>query len=141
MINFDDFSIDYIALPKSWKFKLVDSGIHRKLADVDYNSNSEYQQEHVSTENNRVLHAINSSAETLGRLLNESHDSLQKLGVSIVEIDTLVKTLQDTEGVLGARMMGGGYGGMILVLVVNDDVLPNAITVSSSSTLRFEEFS
>ena len=140
LINFDDYSIDYFALPRSWKFKLVDSGIHRNLADVDYKSNSKYQQEHVSNENNRVLRAINSNAETLGRLLNESHESLQKLGVSIVEMDTLVKTLQETEGVLGARMMGGGYGGMILVLVVNDDVLPDATTVSSSSALRFEEF-
>ena len=140
MINFDDYSIHYVALPESWKFKLIDSGIHRNLANVDYKSNSEYQQEHVSNENDRVLHAINSNAETLGRLLNESHESLQKLGVSLVEIDTLVKTLQDTEGVLGARMMGGGYGGMILVLVVNDDVLPDATTVSSSSALRFEEF-
>ena len=140
LINFDDYSIDYVALPESWKFKLVDSGIHRNLADVDYKSNSEYQQEHVSNENDRVLRAINSNAETLGRLLNESHESLQKLGVSLIEMDTLVKTLQDTEGVLGARMMGGGYGGMILVLVVNDDVLPEATTVSSSSALRFEEF-
>ena len=36
-------------------------------------------------------------------------------------------------------MMGGGYGGMILVLVENQDILPNAISVSSSGPFSFEE--
>ena len=40
-------------------------------------------------------------------MLNQSHESLRKLGVSLPEIDELVHELQSTEGVLGARLMGG----------------------------------
>ena len=41
------------------------------------------------------------------------------------DVDALVKSLQSSDGVHGARMMGGGFGGMILVLVENESVLPN----------------
>ena len=64
-----------------------------------------------------------------------------KLGVSHPEVDEMVKYLQLTHGVLGARMMGGGYGGMILVLVESDKILPSGLTVSSTGTFSFEEFS
>ena len=43
------------------------------------------------------------------------------------------------DGVLGARMMGGGFGGMILVLVKNEDVLPSIPVVISSDSARLEE--
>ena len=46
----------------------------------------------------------------------------QLLGVSLPEIDEKVKLLQST-GVYGARMMGGGFGGMILTLVENPEIL------------------
>ena len=64
-----------------------------------------------------------------------------KLGVSHPEVDEMVKNLQLTHGVLGARMMGGGYGGMILVLVESDKILPSGQPVSSTGTFSFEEFS
>ena len=128
-------------MPKSWRFKLVDSRIHRKLADIDYQSNDDYRLEHLVTENQRVTDALCSDAEHLGVLLNQSHRSLMKLGVSHPEVDEMVKNLQLTHGVLGARMMGGGYGGMILVLVESDKILPSGITVSSTGTFSFEEFS
>ena len=141
LINFADLSVDYIAMPKSWRFKLVDSGIHRKLSDIDYQSNDDYRLEHLVTENQRVTDALGSDAEHLGVLLNQSHRSLMKLGVSLPEVDEMVKNLQLTHGVLGARMMGGGYGGMILVLVESDKILPGGLTVSSTGTFSFEEFS
>ena len=141
LINFADLSVDYIAMPESWRFKLVDSGIHRKLGDIDYQSNDDYRLEHLVTENQRVTDALSSDAEHLGVLLNQSHHSLMKLGVSLPEVDEMVKNLQSTHGVLGARMMGGGYGGMILVLVASDKILPSGLTVSSTGTFSFEEFS
>ena len=139
MINFDDFSVEYLPLPDSWIFKLVDSGIHRRLSEVDYQTNKEFQQLHVDGENKRVIEALNSNAANLGKLLNESHESLRKLGVSLPAIDALVNELQTTDGVLGARMMGGGFGGMIIALVTDENVLPNAIQATSSSTFSFEE--
>ncbi|DAC56146.1 MAG TPA: hypothetical protein HA354_07565 [Candidatus Poseidoniaceae archaeon] len=141
LINFDELSVEHIAIPKSWRFKLVDSKIHRKLADIGYQANAEYLLEHLTKENQRVTEALNSDAKELGLLLNQSHQSLVNLGVSLPEIDRLVNNLQSTPGVLGARMMGGGYGGMILVIVESDEILPDSRTVSSTGSFSFEEFS
>ena len=51
----------------------------------------------------------------------------------------MVDGLQRMDGVLGARMMGGGFGGMILVLVENEEVLPSIPVVVSSGSARLEE--
>ena len=140
-INFESLSVEHIPLPESWKFKLVDSSIHRRLSDVDYQTNTAYLESHLKEENERVTNAVVAGAEELGRLLNQSHESLRKLGVSLSEIDELVYELQSTDGVLGARMMGGGFGGMIITLVNDEEILPDAMLVSSSGTITFEEFS
>ena len=54
-------------------------------------------------------------------------------------MDAQIEALQSTEGVLGARMMGGGFGGMILVLVENSEVLPGVDVVVSSGPALFEK--
>jgi galactokinase len=64
---------------------------------------------------------------------------LQSIGVSTPEIDDLVAHLQSTPGVLGARMMGGGFGGMILVAVNGSEVLPDAPLISASQCGFLEE--
>ena len=49
--------------------------------------------------------------ERLGRLLSESHASLRDdFRVSTPELDALVAELEGA-GALGARLMGGGFGG------------------------------
>jgi len=54
---------------------------------------------------------------TLGRLMNRSHESLRDLyEVSCPEIDWLVKRLQESEYVLGARMSGEDSGGCVVAL-------------------------
>ena len=117
----------------------MDSNIERKLSEMNYNSNNDYLDQHVTSENQRVKQAIGAKPETLGKLLNQSHNSLKQLGVSTPEVDRLVESLQQTDGVLGARMMGGGFGGMILVLVENTAVLPNYLPVVSSRAPLLEE--
>ena len=106
---------------------------------MNYNSSNDFLKQHVVTENQRVKQAIGAKPETLGKLLNQSHNSLKQLGVSTPEVDRLVENLQQSVGVLGARMMGGGFGGMILVLVENDEVLPNYSPVVSSRAPLLEE--
>jgi len=52
-----------------------------------------------------------------GSLMVESHRSLAKdFAASTEEIDSLVDRLCATEGVLGARLCGGGFGGSVVVL-------------------------
>ena len=141
LIDFSNHSTESIELPSTWLFKLVDSGIHRELGEAYQGSaDSEIRLEHVKSENLRVRTSLRTSASSLGILLNESHASLQTLGVSLPDIDEQVRKLQQTDGVYGARMMGGGYGGMILVLVEHAQVLPNYPVYRASHGSILEEF-
>ena len=139
MINFSNHTVQSIDIPENWVFKLVDSGIHRTLSSTTYSEESGHQDIHTPEENERVRKAVDSSPQELGKLLNQSHASLRSLGVSLPEMDLQVEALQSTEGVLGARMMGGGFGGMILVLVENSEVLPGVDVVVSSGPALVEE--
>jgi len=80
---------------------------------------------HVITENDRVASFITASRrgdlEEMGRLFVGSHRSLQHdYEVSCEELDFLVDTALDLEGVYGARMTGGGFGGCTVNLVRPD---------------------
>ena len=77
---------------------------------------------HVVTENGRVLMAADAlrrrDAPALGPLLYASHESLRMdFEVSCPELDTLVELCRDDRRVVGARMMGGGFGGCVIVLL------------------------
>ena len=52
-----------------------------------------------------------------------SHEGLRdKFEVSCPELDQLVEIAKGVDGVLGARMMGGGFGGCTINLVEQDKV-------------------
>jgi galactokinase len=80
---------------------------------------------HVLTENSRVLEAAKAmqSADLglFGRLMENSHTSLRDdFEVSCEELDLMVRLAQQNEGVYGARMTGGGFGGCTINLVRED---------------------
>jgi galactokinase len=82
---------------------------------------------YVSKENKRTLKAVKmlkkNKLNEFGELLYKSHEGLQKLyEVSCKELDYLVKQAKKTDHVLGARMMGGGFGGCTINLVHQDKV-------------------
>ncbi len=71
---------------------------------------------HVITENARVLAAGDAlergDLEQFGDLMAESHRSLRDdYEVSSEELDLMVEIAQKIEGLYGARMTGGGFGG------------------------------
>ena len=77
---------------------------------------------HVVYENARVLAAVDAlklgDGAALGELLYASHASLRDdYQVSCAELDAVVEIARSVPGVLGARMMGGGFGGSALALV------------------------
>jgi galactokinase len=81
---------------------------------------------HVFTENVRVSRAAAllraGRSRDLGSLLNASHVSLRDdFEVSAPELDVAVDAATEA-GALGARMVGGGFGGSVLVLAGQDDV-------------------
>ena len=104
----------------------------RALRDVAEEEFAEYQNRlpepvrrrcrHVITENARTLAAAEALREgemdRVGGLMVESHNSLRDdYEVSCHELDLLVKIAASVEGVLGARMTGGGFGGCTINLV------------------------
>ena len=82
---------------------------------------------HVITENARVLDASAALAADelaqFGRLMTASHNSLRDdFEVSCDELDCLVDIAYGTEGVLGSRMTGAGFGGCTVTLIHMDAI-------------------
>lgn len=63
------------------------------------------------------------NAEHLGKLLNETHTGLSaEFEVSCEELDFMVKETLKQNGAVGARMMGGGFGGCSINLIRDEQV-------------------
>ncbi len=77
---------------------------------------------HCLTEEYRVRDAVDAvlrgDLPALGELMTASHASLRDdYGVSHEVCDSLVEVLTGTDGCLGARMTGAGFGGCVVALV------------------------
>ncbi len=77
---------------------------------------------HIVTENARTLDAAEAlrrvDLREMGRLMYLSHESMRDdYEISCRELDVLVEIASALEGVLGARMTGGGFGGCTVNLV------------------------
>ncbi|HEY9166579.1 MAG TPA: galactokinase [Candidatus Kryptonia bacterium] len=96
---------------------------HRdELGDIVFNRCS-----YVVEENSRVDSACKCLEQNdyarFGEFLYLSHQGLRdKYEVSCRELDLLVEAASKIDGVLGARMMGGGFGGCTLNLVERDSL-------------------
>jgi galactokinase len=82
---------------------------------------------HAVYENQRAVKAVEAlkknNVELFGALMNQSHISLRDdYEVSCKEIDILVDLAWETEGVIGSRITGGGFGGCTVSIVKNDAV-------------------
>ncbi|HET6975185.1 MAG TPA: galactokinase family protein [Pyrinomonadaceae bacterium] len=131
-ISIDSISADYPAafseLQKSfpalldetsrWPLKIRDRALHHL---------SEIKRVTLATRALESLENDENSSDTLqvmqniGKLLDESHASLRDLyEVSVPEVEELLAVVRDDAHVLGARLMGGGFGGNILALTTRD---------------------
>lgn len=82
---------------------------------------------HAVYENQRTMKAVKALKEhdikRFGELMIESHVSLRDdYEVTGVELDTLVESALEQEGVLGSRMTGAGFGGCTVSIVKYDFV-------------------
>jgi galactokinase len=90
---------------------------------------------HVISENGRVLQAITAlrrhDIEHLGFLLDLAHASVRDdFEVSTPAVEETVARLKSA-GALGARLLGGGFGGTVLAIMPPDSNLPADATVVS----------
>ncbi|MBD0777537.1 galactokinase [Maribacter sp. ANRC-HE7] len=82
---------------------------------------------YVVQEKDRVLSSVKalkkSQLHTLGEYMYQTHDGLQNLyEVSCPELDFLVDFSKEYNEVIGARMMGGGFGGCTINIIHQDAV-------------------
>ncbi len=82
---------------------------------------------HAVYENQRTIQAVNAlkanDIATFGKLMNESHVSLREdYEVTGIELDTLVETSLEQEGVIGSRMTGAGFGGCTVSIVKEEAI-------------------
>lgn len=82
---------------------------------------------HIVTENARTEAAARAmlagDAQTLGRLMSESHVSMRDdFEISSPELDKMVELAQAEGACYGARMTGGGFAGCAVALVREDGV-------------------
>ena len=113
-----------------------------RLERADLSREQRRRAEHVVAEQQRTRAAVAAlearDLASLGRLLLEGHASLRDLyEVSCPELDTLVAAAAEcrADGVFGARMTGGGFGGCCIALC-----RPEALeSVSGHVARRFAE--
>lgn len=68
--------------------------------------------------------------EALGRKMFQTHDGLSKMyGVSCKELDWLADAVKENVSVMGARMMGGGFGGCTINLIRDEAIEPLIKTI------------
>lgn len=97
----------------------------------------EYQRaRHAVTEIARVLDAVaaleRADFVALGELLNASHASLRDdYTVSCAELNVAVDAARQA-GALGARMVGGGFGGSAIALIKKDEVEATKKAISAA---------
>lgn len=108
----------------------------KSLRDVNFELLNQYKKliqpidfqrvNYVLKENQRVHEVINylgkEDFEKVGSILLQGHQGLSKeYDVSLPEIDILVDLAKKETGILGARLMGGGFGGATINLVSNEN--------------------
>ena len=119
--------------------ELNKEGRYQTLSDIDFDTFNQIferlssdvllrRARHVITENRRVLDAMkaleNDNIQEFGQLMNASHVSLRDdYEVTGDELDALAEEAWKTEGVIGSRMTGAGFGGCTVSLVREDKVV------------------
>jgi len=100
---------------------ITDCGVTAEIPDRTLRKRAR----HVCTDNQRVLRAVDllrsGSYEGVGELLTEAHASLRDdFEISWPEADVAVDAALSA-GALGARMIGGGFGGSVLAMIPAGD--------------------
>lgn len=73
--------------------------------------------------NEACQHLANGNLQALGQLLYATHDGLSlEYEVSCFELDFLIDEVKGNSNVLGARMMGGGFGGCTINIVKDEAI-------------------
>ena len=98
----------------------------------------------VINENKRLMAACAAMEKgdfvEVGKQIYATHDGLsQEYGVSCPELDFIVNIARDHKDVLGARMMGGGFGGCVIALVRQEAAAAYIADVKKRYLAKFDK--
>ena len=128
----------FLEIPVPFSILIADSGIPGHTKDAvqrvrENRKNSPETYEVIFESIGQITTAareliVAGKPQDIGYLMNQNHQLLQKLGVSLPELDHLVEAARNA-GASGAKLSGGGLGGNIIVLVDGDpDPIRKALT-------------
>lgn len=99
---------------------------------------------YVVSENQRVLDLCkaleNRDLVSVGKIMYETHEGLsENYEVSCAELDFLVGEAKKHKGILGARMMGGGFGGCMIALCRKDEASKLINEINTAYQITFNK--
>ena len=84
----------------------------------DVYSRCRYVIEEIARMESACNHLLAGEIDAFGARMYETHTGLSKLyNVSCPELDLIVENCMNETAIIGARMMGGGFGGCVIALV------------------------
>ena len=96
----------------------------------------------VYNENKRAIESAEliekNNLSEFGELMYQSHEGLKNnYEVSCKELDFLVNQTKKIDGVIGARMMGGGFGGCTVNLIKSNEIIDVVSKIKESYKSNF----
>ena len=113
--------------------------IRDQVSEEDYQK-ALYVVEEITRTQKAAKALIDNDIIKLGKLIYCSHDGLQhQYRVSCDELDFLVDQAKENETVIGARMMGGGFGGCTINIINKNDTEDFTSKVSKKYKEKFNK--
>jgi galactokinase len=122
-------TFEYVTIPESIAFVVIDTGTRRELADGRYakrkteaESGHPKRRMHTDSEQRRVFDAVDAlragDVASLGALVSASHTSLSDhFEVSSEALDAAARRAESHPRCHGARLVGAGFAGCVLAVV------------------------
>jgi galactokinase len=126
----------YVQSLRDVSFSMLET-FRQRLDPVDHR-----RARYVLRENERVLQTRsalqNGDMQQVGQILYDAHEGMRtEYEITVPELDLLVELAHAEPGVLGARMVGGGFGGCTLNLIKTSEkelILPRMMAAYQQKT-------
>ena len=93
------------------------NSVTNSISDKVYNR-CKYVIEEIARMEAACDHLLAGEIDAFGKRMYETHKGLSELyEVSCTELDCIVENCKKEKDIVGARMMGGGFGGCVIALV------------------------
>lgn len=110
----------------------------KELLDADVYRRCLYVTQEIKRTQAAAAFLQENKVKEFGQLMFATHEGLSKLyDVSCEELDFLVEQAKQFPGILGSRLMGGGFGGCTINIVEADKAESIAATITAAYASRF----